>query len=186
MRNLPKPLNNPLRKNGEKHHWWNNGADNMLSAECPGNGWTAGMISGIRHWWNNGSDCIMCKESPGGGWQPGYSSTMKDKLSGIAITDNRGANLVNSISGRKPRGPSLNPLTDDQKENYIGIVWWTNGKEEIKSKIAPDDTWNRGRLINKFNNNRKSTWWTNGKEEIRTHELLSGEWVMGRRPRQLP
>ena len=113
------------------------------------------------------------------------SALGKDKLSDLAIADNRGSNLVDSIDGRKPRGPSMHLLTEEQKKSFTGIVWWTNGKEERKSKVSPDPTWKRGRLINKFDNNRESIWWTNGKEEIRTHELLSGEWIIGRKPKQL-
>lgn len=186
IRNLPKSITKPLRVKGEKQHWWNNGVDNILSVECPGIEWSTGMISGIRHWWNNGVDCIMCKESPGPDWQQGYSSVMKDRLSDIAIIDNRGANLNNDTGTRRTRGPSRYKLTERQKESFLNIVWWTNGEQEVKSRAAPNSTWKRGRLINKFNNNRESKWWTNGEEEIRTHEILSPEWIMGRKPRQLP
>ena len=62
--------------------WWTNGKEQILSIECPYDGWRLGRLEHLRfagennpafgrHWWNNGIEQKYQKECPGEGWQLG-------------------------------------------------------------------------------------------------------------------
>jgi len=68
--------------------WWNNGVKNIMSYECPGEGWELGRTGSPseetrkkmsdslkgRKYWNNGVKNIMSYECPGEGWKLGRTS----------------------------------------------------------------------------------------------------------------
>ena len=56
--------------------WWNNGAENTRSIDCPGENWTLGRLnlpdSFTAIWWNNGEKSVRSVNSPGENWVRGH------------------------------------------------------------------------------------------------------------------
>lgn len=96
------------------------------------------MLSKHLHWYTNGIKDVLVHECPEGYWL-GKSKTIK--------------------------GMKKKPMSEEQKQyyhdKYIGVVWWNNGVDELRSKKQPEG-FVRGRLPN----NKKCHWYTNGKENI--------------------
>ena len=77
----------------------------------------------------------------------------------------------------------------------FGNYWWTNGFDEIKSKICPGEEWRRGRSHNVKQSVAKSCksinrsghhnpqygkrWWTNGVDTIKSFSCPGPEWNKG-------
>ena len=57
-------------KNRKGKHWWNNGEKNVISDDCPGNGWVKGQLqksaSKGKRWFTNGIKNILSIECPDG------------------------------------------------------------------------------------------------------------------------
>lgn len=43
---------------------------------------------------------------------------------------------------RKPKSVKRGPYTEEELKKFIGLKYWTNGLEEVKSKECPDGWWN--------------------------------------------
>ena len=64
---------NSMRGKNVGRKMWNNGVVNRFQADCPGEGWTLGLLNkktGLR-WWNNGVINTTSENCPGEGWFPG-------------------------------------------------------------------------------------------------------------------
>jgi hypothetical protein len=101
--------------------WWNDGKINKRSAECPGEGWTQGVIReesakhldsvrsiGETPWWTNGTSNKRSWECPGEGWERGMTKR------------------VFSVSG-----------------NFYE-KWWTNGINNRRCAECPGEGWQEG------------------------------------------
>jgi hypothetical protein len=78
-----------LNGKGEKNHrygtkWWNNGIENQVTIDCPGEGWKKGKIHRSHNykvgkespntgkkWWNNGVNEIFTSTKPDDSWFKG-------------------------------------------------------------------------------------------------------------------
>ena len=114
--------------------WYNNGIEEKLVIECPGEGWVKGRLHFSentlekfkkralnknnpaygKHWWTNGTEQLLSKECPGEGWILGMSKDHCQKISMKA------------------------------KNKF----WWNNELKEILSKECPGEGWKLGRLKN--------------------------------------
>ena len=95
---------------------WNNGAQTIMSYECPGSGWILGslqkpnvdIVKGSK-WWNNGIMNKRSKECPGPGW-------------------------------------NLGSLYKPNHEWAVGTKWWNNGSSNKRSSTCPGEGWTIGKL----------------------------------------
>lgn len=68
------------KPNGRKgQQWWNNGSQDIMTYECPGEGWVRGRLSkkwnktqrAGKSYYNNGINCVLAFSAPGEGWVKG-------------------------------------------------------------------------------------------------------------------
>ena len=67
---------NSMRGKNIGKRMWNNGVVNRFQVDCPGEGWTLGLLNkktGL-HWWNNGLINTTSENCPGEAWFPGRIS----------------------------------------------------------------------------------------------------------------
>ena len=199
---------------GEKNpqygkHWWTNGKENILSKECPGEGWVLGYITSERnlgfHWYNNGYEQIYTKENlDETKWKRGklpMSEEEKERLKKINIgkkcwTDGK-TNVIsetcpneNFKRGMIKRNPSAH--------NKNKRAWNKDGKT-IYSEKCPGEGWKQGngkryskeekmkiskKLKGKYGGENSSAWgrhwWNNGKENLYQKDNPGEGWVLGR------
>lgn len=162
-----------LYRSGEKHHsygkrWWNNGIENVVSNESPGEGWVCGKIhksnnykrgkdspNAGKSWWNNGEDEIFTKIKPGDYWMKGrikreYLYNNRPKL-----TKEHRNKLSRALKGKmtgdkNPMSKENYSFTKEHREklgaNTRGRKWWNNG---VKNKLQinkPGPEWIRGMI----------------------------------------
>jgi hypothetical protein len=113
--------------------WWNNGVKDTKSIECPGEGWSPGMVPRGQYW-NNGINQQICFDCPGEGWFPG----------GIGTT-NKGMSFWNNgfeqkMSAQCPGEGWSNGLLKGS------MNWWTNGIKQVRQKSSPGPEWTTGML----------------------------------------
>ena len=113
--------------------WWNNGIVETKSINCPGVGWSPGMLP-KGHYWNNGKEQRVCIESPGQGWiRGGLNKTVTGRFwfnNGIEEL------MVFDRPGPEWKDGKL-PGT---------MNWWNNGLEQRRQKDSPGIEWTRGML----------------------------------------
>jgi hypothetical protein len=162
-----------LYRSGEKHHsygkkWWNNGVENVISSEFPGEGWMHGKIHRSNNykrgkdspntektWWNNGEEEVFTKVKPGDSWIKGrvkseYLYNKRPKL-----TKEHKKKLSKALKGKmagdkNPMSKKNYSFTKEHKEklrtNTRGRKWWNNGMENKLQINKPGPEWIRGMI----------------------------------------
>lgn len=117
-----------------------------------------------------------------------FSYSTNEKARQKALETRRGAklpeqhrlNIAKALSGR-----SVSPKEADRLRNLTkGMSWWNNGVEEILTREAPGDGWEKGRLGDCFRgSSRTKGWrWYHRDGELKMFEEDPGEgWKLGRK-----
>ena len=89
-------------------------------------------------------------------------------------------------------GPGYEPgytdsYRDKMSESLMGLVFWNDGTNHVRSRESPGTNWRRGRLPWKdehkhsFGNpNRGTHWWNDGETNKRSEECPGTNWRRGR------
>jgi hypothetical protein len=124
-------------KKGTKY--WNNGIENKVQFESPGEGWILGKLmpkdAPKVHWWNNGEISKTSTECPGPEWIPGRLLTK------LVIWNNGFESTKSYICPGD--GWVRGKLFKTNKR------WWNNGIKNICVCFCPGPEWVPGRLNNK-------------------------------------
>lgn len=189
--------------------WWNNGSFNIRSDECPGEGWSRGVIhksKGIKRgpenanygkkWWNNGKEETLSDTDLTSPWVKGRLKRNK-KIKRGPLSESHKEKMSKSLKGllsgeRNPMSRKNYTFTEEHKQkmanSILGRKWWNNGQVNKFQREKPGVDWSPGMLKgNLSDESRKKLsdsnigrkWWNNGKINKFQTQKPGPDWLPG-------
>lgn len=128
---------NKKYKNALGRKRWNNGKTEIMTKECPGDGWVLGRLPGVMcQWYNDGKKDLYCKGNPGDGWFRGRLNKSVKRTRVRCIETNI---IFDSLydaakfySGSKASRGHIRECCIGKREKCLGFHWEFVDKDKIR------------------------------------------------------